>query len=377
MNHSPRSILRVVTRLNVGGPARHALILSKGLEPHYRTTLAVGTPTPDEGELTDPAVPLVRTPLVRRISPKDDVRALVAVRRLITEGRPRIVHTHMAKAGTVGRLAASTVSNRPRTVHTFHGHVLEGYFGATVERAFVEAERLLARRTDAIVAVSDEIRDELLDLRIGRPSQYRVIPLGLDLSAFYDDSVAPGALRARLGLAPDVPLLGAVGRLVPIKDHATLLQAMTALPAVHLALVGDGELRTALQQQAVDLGLADRVHFTGWMSDVAAVNRDIDVAVLSSRNEGTPVALIEAAASSRPSVATDVGGVRAVVDDGVTGFLVPPGEPEALARKVAEVLGDPQLQRRMGAAGRDRVRLRFGHERLLDDVRRLYDELLA
>ena len=377
MNHPPRSVLRVVTRLNVGGPARHALILSKGLAPQYTTTLAVGTPTADEGELTDPAVPLVRTPLVRPVSPRDDVRALAAIRRLIRRGRPRIVHTHMAKAGTVGRLAASTVSHRPRTVHTFHGHVLEGYFAPAVARAFVQAERLLARRTDVIVAVSDEIRDELLDLRIGRPSQYRVIPLGLDLSGFYDDTVAPGALRARLGLAPDVPLLGAVGRLVPIKDVATLLQAMTLLPDVHLAVVGDGELRSALEQQAKDLGLAGRVHFTGWITDVAAVYRDIDVAVLSSRNEGTPVALIEAGASGRPSVATDVGGVRAVVEDGVTGYLVPPAETEVLARRVEALLGDPQLRRRMGMAGRERVRHRFGHERLLDDVRALYDELLA
>ena len=370
-------VLRLITRLNVGGPARQALLLSRALAPEYETTLAAGRPGAEEGELNHPAVPVVHVPLVRQIHPPSDGRALLAVRRMLASQRPAVLHTHMAKAGTVGRLAAMRSSFRPRTVHTFHGHVLDGYFGARVARAFTETERSLARRTDVLVAVSNEIRDQLLDLRIGRPSQYRVIPLGLDLDPFLDVKQPSGQVRGRLGLGRDTPLVGIVGRLVPIKDHLTLLAAMKELPGVHLAVIGDGELRAPLEAASRDMGLADRVHFTGWWMDMASAISDLDVVVLTSRNEGTPVALIEAAAAGIPVVATDVGGVGAVVEHGVTGLLAPPADAPTVAAHIALLLVDPGARLRMGKAGRERVRDRFGQRRLLDDVRALYAELLS
>src|SRR5437763_2541253 len=287
-------LVRLVTRLNVGGPARHALLLSRELAKEFPTILAAGRTGPREGELSDPAVTVRRLPLTREIHPAQDLRALASVRQLLAHTRPWLVHTHMAKAGTMGRLAAMTVKPRPLTVHTFHGHVLEGYFSKPIERAFLEVERRLARRTDRLIAVSPQVRDELLDLGIGRPQQIDVVPRGLDLEPFLDVTKPTGELRARLGVRQDEPLVGIVGRLVPIKDVASTISAVQRLDGVHLAVVGDGELRFQLEQRARDLGVADRVHFTGWCDDVAEVMADIDIATLSSRNEGTPVALIEA-----------------------------------------------------------------------------------
>lgn len=368
-------VLRVITRLNIGGPARQALLLTRELAATYPTTLVAGTPRPEEGELLDPRVSVTRVPLVRTVSPRDDVAAVAAVRRLLSAQRPALVHTHMAKAGTVSRIAAHTVRNRPVLVHTFHGHVLEGYFTPRKERAFLTIERTLAKHTDALIAVSPEVRDDLLALGIGRPEQWRVVPLGLDLGAHLAVTGRSGALRQHLGLADDVPLVGTAGRLVPIKDIGTLLGAIARVPGVHLALLGDGEERAALEARTAALGLRDRVHFTGWWHDMPAALADIDVAVLSSLNEGTPVTLIEAAACGRPAVATDVGGVRSVVVDGVTGLVVPPSDPAALAGAIEAVLGDPARAAAMGAAGRARSDL-FSADRLVRDISALYDELL-
>lgn len=370
-------ILRVVTRLNVGGPARHALLLTRGLRDVYPTVLAAGTPTASEGELIDPEVPIHRVPLVRPPHPRADMQSLVAVRRLLCMHRPALLHTHMAKAGSVGRVAASTLGQRPRTVHTFHGHVLEGYFRPSVQRAIVEAERRLARRTDVLIAVSVEVRDELLALGVGRPSQFEVVPLGLDLSTFLAVQEPSGRLRATLNLPPSAPLVGVSGRLVPIKDHVTLLDAMRLLPGVHLAVIGDGELRPSLELAARTRDLEGRVHFCGWWDDMAAALSDLDVVVLTSRNEGTPVALIEASAAARPVVATDVGGVCSVVEDGTTGFLAPPGDSEAIAARIGRLLAAPALAQAMGERGRAHVATRFGAERLLADMRSLYDDVLS
>jgi glycosyltransferase involved in cell wall biosynthesis len=368
-------VVRLITRLNIGGPARQALLLTRALLPTYRTTLVAGTPTAAEGELDDPRVAVERVRLVRQPAPTDDVRALAQIRRVLRRDRPALVHTHMAKAGSLGRIATVGLEQPPVTVHTFHGHVLEGYFRPAVQRAFLEVERRLARRTTALVAVSAEIRDQLLDLGIGRPEQYSVVRLGLDLDAHFAVTGRSGALRERLGIGDDIPLAGIVGRLVAIKDVETLLRAWCDVRDAHLAVIGDGDLRAELESLAASLDLTDRVHFTGWMLDVPAVMADLDLAVLSSRNEGTPVALIEAAACGRPAVATSVGGVPSVVEDGVSGVLVPAGDRRALAGAVTELLGDDTARAAMGAAARERARA-FTSDRLVQDIRRLYSSLL-
>lgn len=369
-------ILRIITRLNIGGPARQALLLTKALKPEFDTTLVTGFPQEREGELTDPEVRPERVDLVRPISPRSDVRALRHLRRTLDHVQPSLMHTHMAKAGFLGRIAALTCHARPLLVHTFHGHVLEGYFGPVKERLFISMERAAAARTDVLIAVSEEVRDSLLSLRIGRPDQYRVIPLGFDLSSFLAVDGQSGALRTTLGIPIHVPVVGVLGRLAPIKDHLTLVRAVARLPGVHLVILGDGELRSEIERYVSDHHLSDRVHLVGWRLDVASSIADCDVVALTSLNEGTPVSLIEAGAAQRPVVATDVGGVRSVVQHNSNGFLVPVRDPEAVAERLRTLLDSTELRKTMGRAGRLRVTERFDQRRLVRDIRDLYTELM-
>jgi glycosyltransferase involved in cell wall biosynthesis len=369
------TVLRLITRLNIGGPARQALLLTKALCPQHRTILAAGDPSPEEGLLVDPEVQVAPLDLRRPLAPAADLRAFAQIRQLVRDERPDLVHTHMAKAGTLGRLATWSVDRRTRRVHTYHGHVLEGYFRPSMNRAFLEAERRLARITDVIVAISPEIRDELLDLGIGRPQQYRVIPLGFDLAEHRAVSGHSGAIRSQLGLGDEVPLVGIVGRLVPIKDHRTALRALSQVPNAHLAIVGDGEMRSAIEAFAGEIGIASRVHFLGWRMDIPQVMADLDVVLLTSQNEGTPVSLIEAGACGRAVVATDVGGVRSVVQHEASGFLAPPGDHGALAGRLRELLTSPDLRAAFGRTGRAHTRS-FSDERLVADISALYEELL-
>lgn len=373
---SGTDVVRLITRLNIGGPARQALLLSRRLQAQWPTVLAAGVAPGTEGELSDAGVSVHPVPLVRRLSPAMDMRAAASVHRLLSLHRPRLVHSHMAKAGAIARTAALALRPRPRLVHTFHGHVLDGYFGPGVQRAFLEIERRLARHTDCLVAVSPQVRDELLALGIGVPEQYRVVPLGLDLDRFLALDRPSGLLRRRLGLGPDSVLVGAVGRLAAVKDLTTLLQAVARLDDVHVVLVGDGDDRPALEAESGRLGLTGRAHFIGWELDIAAVMGDLDVVALTSRHEGTPVALIEALAARRPVVATDVGGVRFVVEDGVTGLLAPARDPQAFAERLGQALGDPAGAAQMAARGRDQVRTRFSGDRLVNDIADLYSELV-
>ena len=366
----------MATRLNIGGPAHHCLVLTKGLADEFPTTLAAGRPSAEEGELGDPDVPVRRLPLTRSLQPATDVQALAATRTLLREVRPAILHTHMAKAGTVGRTAAIAVRPRPVTLHTFHGHVLDGYFRPSVARAFHQVERTLARFTDVLIAVSPQVRDDLLALGIGTPERWRVVPLGLRLDGFAAVTGPSGRLRDRLGLSADVPLVGALGRIVPIKDLATMVRAVARLDGVHLALIGDGSQRDELEALVASLGVGGRVHLPGWADDVPGWVADLDVVCLTSRSEGTPVALIEALAAGCPVVATSVGGVPFVVDDGATGWLVPPGDPAAVAEAVGACLSDPGEAGRRAAAGRTEVLARFTADRLVADIRALYRELV-
>lgn len=373
-----KTVLRLITRLNVGGPARQALLLTHALRPRYETVLAAGAVAEHEGELRDERVAVARVPLVRPVTPRADVGAFRAVRDLLRESQPDLLHTHMAKSGSIGRGAAFTLRRKgPRVVHTYHGHVHEGYFSPTVRKAFLTAERSLARATDILIAVSPQIRDELLALEIGQADQYRVIPLGLDLRAWLEVAGPDRSLRRSIGVSEDATLIGAVGRVVPIKNLEMLVDAVTRLPDVHAAIVGDGESRQLLKSYTDRAGVADRVHFVGWWPDVPGAMADLDVVVLTSRNEGTPVALIEALAARRPVVATDVGGVRFVVEDGVTGLLSAPDDPAAFAERLDWALRHRKEMKAMALEGSQQVRTRFASDRLVSDIRDLYDELLA
>ncbi len=373
-------VLRIITRLNVGGPARQAAWLHHRLpELGLIHRLVTGVEEPGEGWI-DPGTAGVTeiSDLRRPIDPRADRRAFLALQRLTRSWQPDLVHTHLAKAGALGRVAARR-ARVPATVHTFHGHVLDGYFHPALARTFVEVERRLARRTDALVAVSPEIRDELLDLGIGRPPQWRVIPVGLDLASLLAPGPDPAAARARLGLPAAGPVVGIVGRLTAIKDHATFLAAAARIlethPGVTFAVAGDGPSRADVDAAAAKLG--ERVVMLGWVQDLPALYAALDVVALSSRNEGTPVSLIEAGAARRPVVSTRVGGVPQVVVDGETGLLVPAQDAAAFAGAVGALLDDPARAAAMGAAGRAHVRERFDAERLARDLIELYEELLG
>jgi len=236
---------------------------------------------------------------------------------------------------------------------------------------------MLAGHTDCLVVVSEEMKEQLLALRIGHPHQYRVIPVGIDLSGHANVKGPSGKLRRSLGLNESVPLAGMVGRLVAIKDHVTALRAIQQIPELHLAIIGDGDLRLDLEDTVKVMGLSTRVHFTGWWQDVPSAMADLNIVLLTSRNEGTPVSLIEALACGRPVIATDVGGVKSVVKDGINGRLCPAGNPDRVAASLRSVLADPSSAACMAEASRPEVIEHFGQERLIADVRRLYQEILG
>ncbi len=376
-------VLRIFSRLNIGGPSLHVILLTAGLRSlGYEPRLVVGKESPREGNMTALAVSKSvscerMAGLGREIAPLQDLRALVGLARLMRSWRPAIVHTHTAKAGVLGRLAARA-AGVPIVVHTYHGHVLRGYFSPAMTTVFRWLEARLARRTSALVAVSESVRQDLVALGVASAEKIRVIPLGLELAPLAGD-LPRGALRREIGVGDEAPLVGMVGRLVPIKDVPTFLHAACLVraqrPDVRFALVGDGEERPALEGLARELRLDGTVSFLGWRHDLAPVYGDLDVVVNASRNEGTPVALIEALAAARPVVATRVGGTPDLIGDDERGRLVPAGEPEALARAILETFTGAEAARRRALAGRDHVLARHSSQRLVRDVDALYREL--
>ena len=380
----PVRVLRVIARMNVGGPAIHAALLSAGLDARgYQTRLVTGTPGAGEAsylslygrEIKD----LMEVPaLGREIHLWRDGVAYRQIVRIIRDFRPDIVHTHTAKAGLIGRLAARR-ARVPVVIHTFHGHVFNWYFSRSKESVFVQAERMAARITTRLVAVNETVRNEVLARGVGRPDQFDVVRLGFDLSSFTTSERHAGSLRNELGLSPSTPTVTIVARLVPIKAHDVFVTMAaevlrTRTDAIFL-IVGDGECREAIETQARALGVLPALRFVGWRRDLDRVYADSDVVVLTSRNEGSPVALIEAMACARPVVSTRAGGVAELVGD--AGLLRPIDDAPGLAQDVLRLLGDPDLAARLGRAGRARVVPAFSRERLIDDIDALYQRTLA
>ena len=361
------------------------ILLSAGLRSlGYETRLVVGRESPREGNMLALAAEKNVTceamaGLGREIAPLQDLRALAGLFRLMRAWRPDIVHTHTAKAGLLGRLAA-LAAGVPTVVHTYHGHVLRGYFSPASTAFFRWLETRLAAAADALVAVSESVKQDLVGLGIAPASKIHVVPLGLDLAHFAAE-LPRGALRREAGIEDGAPLVGMVGRLVPIKDVPTFLAAARIVGEeredVRFALVGDGEERPVLESLCREMGLGGKVTFFGWKHDLAAVYGDLDVVVNASLNEGTPVALIEALAAARPVVATRVGGTPDLLGGGERGRLVPAGEPKALAEAVLETLTGSEAARRRALAGRVHVLAHHSADRLVRDVDALYRELRA
>jgi glycosyltransferase involved in cell wall biosynthesis len=407
-------VVRINSRLNVGGIARHVAWLSAGLTPRgYSTLLVAGSVPPGEADMrpfvkAQGVEPLLLAEMSREISPKDLV-TVWKLYRLMKAARPKVVHTHAAKAGAVGRVAAwlyrwatwGTLVGRPRrvrVVHTFHGHIFHSYYGRLKTWAFRTVERLLAcLATDRIVVISPKLLREIRDTyRVGRAHQFAVIPLGIDLGAYRDWPRRRPVLRAELGAGETDLIVGIVGRLTEIKDHDLFLRvaaryralAVEGGPRVRFVVVGDGHLRAGLEGRARELGVADAVTFLGMREDPEVFYPALDVVALTSKNEGTPLTLIEGMANARPAISTDVGGVPDLLGssageagDGFTvcerGVLVRSGDAEAFARGLRHLVGDPALRRSLGDRGHNFVTARYSKDRLLDDMADLYAELLG
>jgi glycosyltransferase involved in cell wall biosynthesis len=414
----------------------HTILLSRRMEDlGYETILAAGQVGPEEGDMSylaeaEGVKPVIIPNLGSSLQPLADLRAFVRILRLMFDLRPHIVHTHTAKAGAVGRMAAliynkaqgtrqkaqgfilrmipskrgqvpkeKVTNTKCKVIHTFHGHVLEGYFSKFKSKLFQWIEKALAKCTDVIVVVSEQQKDELYKkFGIGRPEQYRVVPLGLDLVPLEKASESKGKLKSVLGLSENgESLVGIVGRLTPIKNHSLFLESISLLlseernTSASFLIVGDGELRKDLEEMTKELALAERVIFTGWIKDLRSFYADLDVLALTSNNEGTPVAVIEAMAAEVPVIATDVGGVRELISDlGLRnaelseeefkicerGLLVKKGDVKGFAKGLKYLLEHPEEGREMGKRGREYALGHHSTEKLVSDMDRLYRALL-
>ena len=398
-------IVRIIARLNVGGPAKHVVWLTSGLEQAgYRSLLVAGTVPEGEEDMSYFAEQTGVTPLYipemsREISLKDAITTWKLFRLLLRE-RPDIVHTHTAKAGTVGRVAGffyrwltpGVLLGRPRRckfVHTYHGHVFHSYYGRLKTGVFLTIERLLAKcATDKILVVSEQQKAEINQaFRVGRRDQFRVVRLGLDLGIFANYESRRAKFRDELGVDDETVLVGIVGRLTEIKNHEMFLRSVARvnLPRVRFVIVGDGSLRESLEAESRSLGIEKKVIFAGGRKDPEYFYPALDICALTSRNEGTPLTLIEAMANARPVIATSVGGVvdllGNVVVDGPfkiceRGIGVQAGDEEAFAAGLERLIEDKNLRNQLGARGFEFVDRNYRKERLLEDIKDLYGQLL-
>jgi glycosyltransferase involved in cell wall biosynthesis len=388
-------ILRVLNRLVIGGPAFNACYLTKYMPTQYETRLVVGA---KEGHEQDSPLPgrlglTVHTieEMKRAINPMQDYKAFKKMKALIQAYKPDIVHTHAAKSGAIGRLAAAACKV-PIIVHTFHGHVFHSYFGKAKTNFYINAERYLAKKTNAIITISDiQFREIVHDFKIGAPEKFSVIPLGLDLAAFGEDVLTKrNVFRNEMQLDSHVMAIGIVGRLVPVKNHllfidiAAKLKAATTIP-LKFIVVGDGESRQQIEAYATQQGLqfctssalqksADII-FTSWRTDLDNVYAGLDMVLLTSKNEGTPVSLIEAQSAYKPVLSTNVGGVANVVLHEQSGFVLP-DNAHAFLEPMLQLIHNKSMRQQFGQAGYDYVHKHFGYERLVKDMDALYTKLL-
>ena len=369
-------VLRIIARLNTGGPSRHVTLLSCGLQQKgYPHLLVAGQVGKGEGSLQHLAETAgvemkLLSALGPEISPAKDLLVLIQLIRIIRRFQPDIVHTHTAKAGFLGRLAAR-LCGVPKIFHTYHGHVLRGYFSRPKQEVYRWLEALAGTFSTKLVTLTEGLAGELADLGVATREKFTIIPLGLDLAPFLQ--VQPHAeLKVQLGLDPKAILIGCVGRLAPVKNLPAMLEAMVSLPPnIHLVLVGDGENKEILKEKASALGLENRVHFYGWCENLPWMYGGLDLLVNCSINEGTPVSLLEAMTAGVPVLASPVGGVPEVLIQAGTGTLFAGTSSKEVLRGLKPLLtGLPQLRPPM----KKRVDIvsNFGVDRLIRRVEGLY-----
>ena len=390
-------VLRILNRLIIGGPSKNAIYLSRYMQPDFDTLLVIGGKEDHEQDAdflatTNNIEPRCIPEMKRPISPRNDWAAYHKLKELIKEFKPDIVHTHAAKSGALGRLAAKH-ANVPVIVHTFHGHVFHSYFNSLKTNFFIRTERYLAGLSDAIIAISDVQKKELsAEFKIAAAEKFRVIPLGLDLGNFtIDQGAKRNKFRQEFGLDDDTVAIGIIGRLVPVKNHSLFLKALKYVLTntnikIKAFLIGDGESRAAIEQLANNLEIkysksTDGGHphplvFTSWRTDVDSICAGLDIIALTSLNEGTPVSLIEAQAAGKPIVSTRVGGIADVVLENTTALLSDINDEGSFSKNLLHLVNDVSLRHKFSNAGKEFVLSKFSYHRLVNDMGNLYHDLL-
>lgn len=391
-------ILRIFNRCIIGGPIINASYLTRYLQPDFETLLLMGAKDDHEQSadhlIRQLGISYQNVPhMIRSVNPLNDILAYREIRRIIRAFKPDIVHTHAAKPGALGRLAAAA-EKVPVIVHTYHGHVFHSYFNSFKTKAFIKAERYLAGKSTAIIAISEAQKSELAHtFKIADPEIFRVIPLGLDLDKFQQNQQEKRArFRAQYQVEDDEICIGIIGRLVPVKNHSLFLHALHHVlghttKKVRAFIVGDGETRPQLEALATQLQITfstpedpnphQPLVFTSWRSDIDVVNAGLDVIALTSFNEGTPVSLIEAQAANKPVVSTRVGGIADVVIENETALLSHINEGGQFADNLLRIVNDDALRHHLSEKNSDHVMQRFSYQRLVTDMSELYWQLLS
>lgn len=391
-------VLRIINRLNVGGPTYNVAYLSKYIDSKYQTEVLAGFKEPDEANseyvLQELGVSFKYVPgMHRAISFKNDWRAYQFIKNEIAAYQPDLVHTHAAKAGALGRLAASNARKRPKIIHTYHGNVFDGYFSPLKSKIILNIEQYLCRKSDAIIAISETQKKDLVEkYHIAPAEKIHVVRLGFNLSKFTENMESKrAAFRKEFNIDDDTIAISIVGRLAPVKNHALFIDAIADLFAkqpdakVKAFVVGDGELFLPIVEQVKTKGLSystpveenenAQVVFTSWRKDIDAINAGSDIIALSSVNEGTPVSIIEALASGKAVICTDVGGIRDIMEDGVTGIITSQNRQD-FSDKLIGLVNDTVLRNAIADKGREATLRNYSYTRLVNDVEQLYDRLL-
>lgn len=390
-------ILRIINRFNLGGPTYNVAYLSKFMSPEFETLLVGGAK--DESEESSDFIvenlglkPIIVEEMMREINLKNDYAAYKKIKKIIQEFKPDIVHTHASKAGTLGRLAAFSCKV-PIIIHTFHGHVFHSYFGKLKTIFYKNIERYLAKRSTAIIAISEKQKQELVDIyKICDAEKVHVIPLGFDLSKFQENLVEKRkTFRSKYNLDDDEIAISIIGRLVPVKNHALFLEGLKIISEktskkVRAFIIGDGESRIEIETKAKELNIPftnvtktnEKVllTFTSWIKEIDVALAGSDIIVLTSFNEGTPVSLIEAQASNKPIVSTNVGGIENVVIPNETALLCENNNLSEFSNQLLKLIENPDLRINMEQKGWIHVREKFHYTRLVSDMEKLYLQLL-
>ena len=391
-------VLQIINRLNLGGPTFIAGYLTAYLGEGYETMLLAGQK--DESEESSEFIvrnmgitPRYINKMRREINWKDDRAAYQEIDAIIKEFKPDIVHTHAAKAGTLGRLAAIN-NNVPVILHTFHGHVFEGYFGKLKTAVFLNIERFLAKKSSGIIAISQVQKQELSRrFKIASENNSFVIPLGIELEKFQTNQQEKrNTFRKQYLLSDDTIAVGIIGRIVPIKNHQLFIDSWKEVLSqttkkVHAFIVGDGEDRDEIFEYCKQLNLnynagsdynqLNTITFTSWIIDIDVAVAGLDIIALTSNNEGTPVSLIEAQAAGKAVVSTNVGGISDILIEGETALLSPKENREEFSKNLLKLIENESLRTNMASLSPTYAKESFGYMKMVENHRQLYMKLLS